>query len=217
MMVQAVHRSLVLRWVAFSGCALLAAACQKKPEQPPASPATTAPPKPQEHLPMRQPGLWQTTVTEEGSEDAAQVLKICIDPITDVQLGVLGTDLSASKCNKTVSHMPDGSWGILASCEMGQGLKTEYSGSITGDYTQDYGMRIRAQTTGVSPQQGRVATYVVTSKRIGACAADQRPGDVADVNNEGVRFNLFDMSGVEPPVSAAAKAHPDTAPGDGDE
>lgn len=167
---------------------------------------------------MRQPGLWQTTVTEEGSEDAPQTLKICIDPITDVQLGVLGTDLSASKCSRTVSHMPDGSWGVLAGCEIGPGVRTEYSGSISGDYTQDYGMRIRAQTMGASlPQMSRVTTYVVASKRIGECTAGQRPGDVVDVGNEGVKFNLFDMSGVEPPVSAAAKGQPEAAPGDGDE
>ncbi|HVZ30303.1 MAG TPA: DUF3617 family protein [Asticcacaulis sp.] len=170
-----------------------------------------APPKPQEHLPPRQPGLWETSVSEEGSEDAPQKLQICIDPITDVHLGVLGTDLSASKCSKTVSHMPDGSWGVLAECQVGPGVKTEYSGSIEGDYTQDYSMRLRSQTTGSSlPQMSRVTTYVVASKRIGVCAKDQRPGDVVDVGNEGVRFNLFDMSGVEPPVSAAAKG--ETAP-----
>jgi hypothetical protein len=227
MMVQAVRRSwfgahelrsVGLRWVAFGGCALLAAACQKKPEQPPAPPVAAAPPKPQEHLPMRQPGLWETVVTEEGSEDAPQKLQICIDPITDVHLGVLGTDLSASKCSRTVNHLPDGTWGVLAECQVGPGVKTEYSGSISGDYTQDYGMRLRAQTTGSSlPQMSRVTTYVVASKRIGVCGATQRPGDVVDVGNEGVKFNLFDMSGVEPPVSAAAKGQPEPAPGDGDE
>jgi hypothetical protein len=227
MMVQAVHRSCLsvlglrkveLRWIAFAGCAVLGAGCHKKPEHPAAPPVATAPPKPQEHLPPRQPGLWETVVSEEGSEDAPQKLQICIDPVTDVHLGILGTDLSASKCSRTVSHMPDGTWGVLAECQIGSGVKTEYSGEISGDYSHDYTMRLRSQTTGSSlPQMSRVTTYVVASKHVGDCGKDQRPGDVVDVGNEGVKFNLFDMSGVEPPVSAAAKGQADPQPGDGDE
>ncbi len=199
-MSQAVHRSL-MRCVLIMGIAGGLVGCHKRPE--PAAPQAIAPkpvPKPNAVLPARQPGLWQTTVTEEGSEDQPQSLQLCIDVVTDAHLGILGTDLSGDRCvRKTVSHLSDGSWGLLAECDMGAGVSDEYSGAITGDYSSDYTMKLRSQTTGSAlPQMNRVTTYTVMSKRLGDCAGDQRPGDVI---NDGVKVNLFDMSGVKPPVA----------------
>lgn len=198
-MLQAVRRSCV-GMVLVGVCAGSVAACHKKPQTPPPAPVAKPVP-PSETLPARQPGLWQTTVTEQGSEDMPQILQICIDKLTDQHLGILGTDLSGDKCaQKTVRRLDDGSWGLLAQCSMGTGVTDEYSGSITGDYTQDYSMKLRAQTTNVSlPQMNRVTNYTVVSKRLGDCGADQKPGDVI---NDGVKVNLFDMSGIQPPGTA---------------
>jgi hypothetical protein len=188
-----------------AGIAVLAAGCQKKPEPPaPVAPVPVAVEKPSQPLPARTPGLWETHLSEEGSPEAAQVMQICIDALTDQHLGILGTDLSADSCSKkTFSPQADGTSGLLAECNMGSGVVTEYSGSITGDYTKSYEMHLRSQTTGGNlPQMNRVTNYVVTSKRIGVCTKDQKPGDIV---NEGVKMNLFDMSGIRRDgVSAAA-------------
>ncbi len=206
-MLQAVRRS-VLSIAVFGAAVGLISGCHKKPAPPPA-PAVKAPVKPPEFLPARQPGLWETTVTEEGSEDAPQTLQICIDNMTDQHLGILGTDLSGDRCVKTVSRLSEGGWGLLAECTMGPGISNEYSGSVTGDYVQSYAMKLRSQTTGSKlPQMNRVTNYVVASKRLGDCAKDQRPGDVI---NDGIKVNLFNMSGINPPGSAPAGA-PSAAP-----
>lgn len=197
------RRLLLSSVVAGVGLAGLTACHQKpKPAAPPPV-AAPAPPKPAAVLPARQQGLWQTTVTETGNEDAPQVLQICMDARTDRHLGILGTDLSGDTCKKTVSKTDDG-WGVLAECNMGSGGVNEFSGSITGDYSQDYSMKLRLQTTGASlPQMNRVTNYTVVSKRTGACAKDQQPGDVI---NDGVRLNLFDMAGMSTPARASAAA-----------
>ncbi len=185
-----------------SGLALLAglailAGCHKKPEKAP-SPAVVAPapvvvPKPSPPRPPRKPGLWQTTLSEEGSPERPEVFKICIDALTDQHLGILGTDLSGDTCtSKTFSPQGEGNWGVLAECSLGAGVVTEYSGSVTGDFNSQYEMNVRSQTTGGS-QMNRVTNYVVSSKRLGACAAGQKPGDVI---NNGVKMNLFGMEGV---------------------
>jgi len=206
-MLQAVRRS-VLSIVAFGAAACLMSGCQKKPEPPPA-PATKAPAKPPEFLPARQPGLWETRVAEEGSEDMPQVLQICLDKLTDQHLGILGTDLSGDRCVKTVSRLSEGGWGLLAECTMGPGISNEYSGSVTGDYALSYSMKLRSQTTGAKlPQMNRVTNYVVESKRIGDCGKDQRPGDVT---NDGVRVNLFNMAGMSTP-GAETNDTPHAAP-----
>ncbi len=202
-----------MRWSRFhlaaAGALLALCACHPKPKTPPPAPVAVKPARPPETLPARQAGLWQTTVTEEGSEDTPQSLQICIDARTDRELGVLGTDLSGSTCKKTVSRTSDG-FDLLAECNMGAGGVNEFSGSITGDYSSDFSMKLRLQTTGASlSQMNRVTNYTVVSKRTGDCAADQQPGDV--VVNDGIRINLFDMSGQgtpRPASSAAASAAP---------
>jgi len=189
---------------------LVLAGCHKKPgEVPPPSATAPAPvvaPKPTPVRPPRKPGLWQTTVSEEGSAGSPQVLKICIDAMTDQHLGILGTDLSGDTCTtRTFSPQGEGNWGVLAECAMGAGVVTEYSGSVTGDFNNQYEMTVRSQTTGGS-QMNRVTNYVVSSKRLGACAADQKPGDVI---NDGVKMNLFGMAGVD---RGGAKAPASEAP-----
>ncbi len=175
--------------------------CHKPPPKPPvATPAPVIVAKPSQPLPPRTPGLWETKLTEDGSEDLPQTLQICIDAMTDQHLGILGTDLSGDNCaKKTYSPMGEDSWGLLAECHMGTGVIDEYSGSITGDYRTSYTMKLRSQTTGGNlPQMNRVTNYAVESRRLGPCLGDQKPGDVMDMVNVGVKFNLFDMAGVRP-------------------
>ena len=175
---------------------LLLSDCHKKPDRPaPAERVESTPvvaPKPLSPRPPRRPGLWETTLSEEGSAER-QILKISIDALTDERLGILGTDLSGDSCSrKTFSPQGAGSWGLLAECAMGAGVVTEYSGSVTGDFDSQYDMNVRSQTIGGS-QMNRVTNYVVHSRRLGACAPDQKPGDVI---NDGVKMNLFGMEGV---------------------
>ena len=197
----------VVSHVAILAGLVLLTSCHKKPEEAPPVSAVPAPvvvSKPSPPRPPRKAGLWQTTLSEEGSAESPQVLKICIDAQTDQRLGILGTDLSGDTCtSRTYSPQGDGSWGILAECVMGA-VVTEYSGSMTGNFDTHYEMKVRSQTTGGN-QMNRVTNYVVSSKRLGACTADQKPGDVI---NDGVKMNLFGMegSGQSPkdPVSEAA-------------
>jgi hypothetical protein len=197
-----------------SGLALLAgltllSGCHKKPEKapPPAvvAPAPVVVPKPSPPRPPRKPGLWQTTLSEEGSPERPEVFKICIDALTDQRLGILGTDLSGDTCaSKTFSPQGEGNWGVLAECNMGAGVVTEYSGSVTGDFNSHYEMNVRSQTTGGS-QMNRVTSYIVSSKRLGACTAGQKPGDVI---NNGVKMNLFGMAGGNPEAKVQASEAP---------
>jgi hypothetical protein len=200
--------ALMGRFVAFvliGSLAGLASACGKKPEKPPEPQVQPIVPKPAVHLPPRTPGLWEMTITEEGSAEPAQVVQICIDAETDRHLGLLGTDLSGDQCEKTLSTRDDG-WDVLAACDMGNGVSNEYSGSISGDYATAYSMKLRSQTTQGATPQG-VANYTVAAKRTGNCAGGQAPGDVV---NDGVQFNLFDMAGMQRSGAASdAPVHDD--------
>ncbi|MDI7776282.1 DUF3617 family protein [Asticcacaulis sp. EMRT-3] len=183
-------------------CASGLSGCHKAPEAPPPAVVAPPPPPPLKPLPPHQPGLWETTLTETGSADPPQKLQICIDVRTDRHLGVLGNDLSGDSCSqKGYRPQGDGSLGFLAECSAAPGVVTEYSGSIDGDYTKDYTMKVRLQTTG--PNLNRVANYDIVSRRIGPCAADQKPGDLI---SDGVKVNLFDIAGMGSGGKASSSA-----------
>lgn len=145
-------------------------------------------------LPERASGLWETTISEQGSSEPPRRFKICMDKATDQQLGILGTDLSRDTCFKhAVTQNPDGTWAILSECNMGSGGINAFSGSISGDYSQNYTLTLRSQTMGASlPQMNRIANLIVISKRISACDKDQKGGDMIE---GGVKINLFEMAG----------------------
>lgn len=167
-----------------------------EPETETVSSASAAPePRPmQTSLPPRAPGLWKMVITEEGSADPPQNLQICINAEVDKHLGIMGSDLSGDRCQRTVSNLTADSWGILATCVMGAGVTTEYSGSIEGDFSKAYTMQVRAQTTGNNmPQMDRLAIYKIDAKFAGRCPSGYVPGDIASGE---FRFNLFDMAGM---------------------
>jgi hypothetical protein len=185
---------------------LALAACHKTPP-PPVPAASVARPAaataPVEVLPPRQPGLWSITISESGSDDAPQVQQLCMDAITDLNLGVLPNELTGNLCKETVSHTADGGWGLIAECHRGSAGVYEYSGQISGDYARDYGEKVRLQVSGAAlPQMDHIAHYTVQAKRTGECTADQSPGDLI---TGGAKSNLFDLAGLAHP---AAKGGP---------
>lgn len=187
--------------VCLIGAGVVLMACSPKtpepePEPEPApAPIVTAPPKPPAELPTRSPGLWQMTLSEEGSEDQARTMRICTNAEIETQLGITGEDLSGDKCERTaLSKLEDGSWGFLAECNMGTGGLTEMSGKIIGDYTRDYTLTVRSQTSGAAVEHmNRVVNMTIKARRQGPCRKGQDAGDV--ILPTGETFNLITISG----------------------
>lgn len=154
------------------------------------SPIKPPPPR----LPARGSGLWETTVSEQGSADAPRVFKLCLDKPTEALLSPMGDEMSADKCFKNaVTQNPDSSWTLISECNLGTGGLKAYSGRIEGDHSDNFRMSLRVQTMGAKlAQMNRVANYTVVSRRLGACEKDQKPGDMIE---SGIRINLYEMSG----------------------
>ena len=124
------------------------------------------------------------TISEDDSPDAPQVQQLCMDAVTDANLGVLPNELSGSLCKETVSHTADGGWGLIAECQRDTAGVYEYSGQISGDYAHDYSEKVRLQVAGAAlPQMNHIAHYTVLAKRTGECTADQSPGDLVTGGN----------------------------------
>lgn len=189
------------------------AACHRSPPSPPPAAITAAKPAaatvPVQSLPARQPGLWSITISEDNSPDAPQVQQLCLDAVTDRNLGVLPNELSGSLCKETVSQTAGAGWGLIAECQRDTAGVYEYSGQISGDYSRDYDEKVRLQVSGAAlPQMNHIAHYTVKAKRTGDCAADQSPGDLI---TDGAKSNLFDLAGLQHPAARGA-SHATSAP-----
>ncbi len=189
--------------------------CHKAPAPPPAA-ATLAKPAaavaPVQTLPARQPGLWSITISEDNSPDVPQVQQLCLDAVTDVNLGILPNELSGNLCKETVSHTADGGWGLIAECQRGTAGVYEYSGQISGDYAHNYSEKVRLQVSSAAlPQMNHIAHYTVLAQRTGQCAADQTAGDLI---TGGTKSNLFDLAGIRHASASSASAPAPGAEGD---
>ncbi len=189
--------------------------CHKAPPPPPAA-ATLAKPAaavaPVQTLPARQPGLWSITISEDNSPDVPQVQQLCLDAVTDVNLGILPNELSGNLCKETVSHTADGGWGLIAECQRGTAGVYEYSGQISGDYAHNYSEKVRLQVSSAAlPQMNHIAHYTVLAQRTGQCAADQTAGDLI---TGGTKSNLFDLAGIRHASASSASAPAPAAEGD---
>ena len=183
--------------------------CHKAPPAPPTAASAAKPAAavaPVQVLPARQPGLWSITISEDNSPDVPQVQQLCLDAVTDVNLGILPNELSGNLCKETVSHTADGGWGLIAECHRGSAGVYEYSGQIAGDYTSNYSEKVRLQVSGAAlPQMNHIAHYTVLAQRTGACAADQTAGDLI---TSGTKSNLFDLAGIRHASASSASTAP---------
>lgn len=181
--------------------------CHKAPPPPPAAASAAKPAAavaPVQSLPARQPGLWSITISEDNSPDVPQVQQLCLDAVTDANLGILPNELSGNLCKETVSHTADGGWGLIAECQRGTAGVYEYSGQISGDYAHNYSEKVRLQVSGAAlPQMNHIAHYTVLAQRSGECAADQTAGDLITA---GTKSNLFDLAGIRHASAASASA-----------
>jgi len=196
--------------------AVSAAACNpaKKDEAPaaPGAPATAAPAPARPSLPIgpaalphRKPGLWEMTMALEG-EDARppMVTRLCLDAASEARSSIWGAEMSKDMCSKNeIKRNLDGSWTFASVCNMGSGGVTHSEGTATGDLTDNYVVRMKSSTSGAQlDMMNRDQAFTIASRRIGACEAGQRGGDM--IVNGRVVANVNDLAA----ATAARRARP---------
>lgn len=184
------------------------AACGKKPDAPAApgngkpvvetsAPAAAAPVGPVA-APRRKPGLWTQTMS---MQKFTQATKICIGPDTDTKMSVWG-QATKTPCTKNSFSPKLGGWTFESECDMGEGGKIVSHGDITGDFNNDYTVKVTSTTTGAAMAQANgVHEMTMQAKYEGACPADMKPGDlVMNVPGMkgGMKMNIEKMAGMQP-------------------
>jgi hypothetical protein len=138
-------------------------------------------------LPSRKPGLWEVKTSVENVNAPARVIRQCIDAATDQMLQSIAGPFNPASCPEPNVQSSANSTTIEFKCAVGGKPATAHS-LITGSLDSAYTMTVTAQSDASAP--GRM-TMTMEGKWLGACAADQKPGDI--VLSDGTKMNVPEL------------------------
>ena len=135
-------------------------------------------------LPARKPGLWEVKTTIDGSPRALTVQQ-CIDEVTDQMLQSSAGPFSAPACPDREVKKSDASMTIDSHCTL-SGKPASAHAVVEGSFDHAYTMTVTSEG-GDLP----AVKMTIEGKWLGACAADQKAGDV--IMAGGVKINVPEL------------------------
>jgi hypothetical protein len=138
-------------------------------------------------LPSRKPGLWQVTTSIENSGAPVRVIRQCIDASTDQMLQSSAGPFAPAACpGREVKSAAD-SVTIDSTCTVGGKTATAHA-VATGSFDSAYTMTVTSLSEEIP---GGKMVMTMEAKWLGACAADQKPGDI--VMSNGMKINVPEL------------------------
>jgi hypothetical protein len=145
-------------------------------------------------LPARKVGLWEIKTTAEDTNRQPQVAQHCIDAETDKQMSALGSDMGKEMCSKQDVQKVGATYVIDSVCKFGPISSTSQS-VVSGDFNSAYTVKMTSKREGgpniPGMPAGGTSNLTIEAKWLGACAADQKPGDI--IMAGGRKINVRDM------------------------
>jgi hypothetical protein len=134
--------------------------------------------------PARKPGLWEVKTTIEDSGRAVTVQQ-CIDAATDQLLQSSAGPFSAPLCASREVKRSEAGMTIDTRCSF-NGKPANAHAVVTGSFDSAYTMAVTAEGDDLPATK-----MTMNGKWLGACTADQRPGDV--IMAGGVKVNIPEL------------------------
>lgn len=135
----------------------------------------------------RKPGLWEVKTSTENRSAPPRVVQQCIDAATDQLSQSITGPFSAAVCPERKVQRSIDAVNVDSSCSIG-GKTASAHAVVTGSFDSAYTMKVTAE--GELLPGGRM-TMTMEGKWLGACTADQRPGDI--IMGNGVKINIPDL------------------------
>jgi hypothetical protein len=141
-------------------------------------------------LPVRKAGLWEMKVAHTGSPAPEMTMQHCTDETTDKEMSTSFSPMTKDVCSKqdiqktATGYVTDSVCGIA-------GMSIKSHAEITGDFNSAYTVKSTSRSEGGPAGAARDSTTTIQAKWLGACKADQKPGDI--MMPGGVKMNITDM------------------------
>jgi len=144
-----------------------------------------------EDLPVRKAGLWEMKLVTTGSPVPEMTMQHCTDETVDKEMSNNVSPMAKQICAKQEIKKTATGYVSDSECSVA-GVSTTSHAEITGDFNSAYMVKSTSHAQGgVAGAAGRDSTMTVQAKWLGACKADQKPGDI--VMPGGFKMNVRDM------------------------
>jgi hypothetical protein len=139
-------------------------------------------------LPVRKAGLWEMKTVRTGSSVPDMTMQHCTDASTDKQMS---TTFSPGKETCAKQDIQKTATGYVSDsvCTVA-GMTVTSHAEITGDFNSAYTVKSTAHTERAGAA-ARDSTTTIEAKWLGACKADQKPGDI--VMPGGMKMNILEL------------------------
>ena len=141
-------------------------------------------------MPIRKAGLWEMKVLRTGSPAPEMTMQHCTDETTDKEMSSTFSPMAKEMCSKQDIQKTATGYVSDSVCKVGAMSITSHS-DITGDFNAGYTVKSTSHNEGGSANVPRDSTTTIEAKWLGACKADQKPGDI--VMPGGMKMNVKDM------------------------
>jgi hypothetical protein len=140
-------------------------------------------------LPVRKAGLWEMKMVRTGSSVPDMTMQHCTDATTDKQMS---TSFSPGKETCAKQDIQKTAAGFVSDtvCSVA-GMTITSHAEITGDFNFAYTVKSTSHSEGGPANITRDSTTTVEAKWVGACKADQKPGDI--VMPGGMKMNILEL------------------------
>jgi hypothetical protein len=143
-------------------------------------------------LPARKPGLWELKMNLAGHNAAMPAFQNCIDAATDKEMMMQGGNARGQKCSKQDVQRAGDTITIDSVCDIGNGTTATSHAIVSGDFNSGYTVKVNSKREGGSAVPGMPGetNMTIEAKWLGACKADQKPGDM--IMGNGMKINVRD-------------------------
>jgi hypothetical protein len=140
-------------------------------------------------LPLRKAGLWEMKVLRSGSPAPDMTMQHCTDATTDKQMS---TSFSPGKETCAKQDIQKTATGYVSDtvCSVA-GMTITSHAEITGDFNSAYTVKSTSHSERGSGGAVRDSSTSIEAKWLGACKADQKPGDI--VMPGGMKMNILEL------------------------
>ena len=140
-------------------------------------------------LPVRKAGLWEMKMVRTAGSVPDMTMQHCTDATTDKQMS---TSFSPGRetCAKQDIQKTAAGYVSDSVCSIA-GMTITSHAEITGDFNSAYTVKSTSHSEGGPSGVPRDSTTTIEAKWLGACKADQRPGDI--MMPGGFKLNIKDM------------------------
>ena len=138
-------------------------------------------------MPIRKAGLWEMKVLRTGSSLPEMTMQHCTDETTDKEMSTTFSPMAKEMCSKQDIQKTATGYVSDSVCKVGAMSITSHS-DINGDFNSGYTVKSTSHNEGGPANVPRDSTTTVEAKWLGACKADQKPGDI--VMPGGLKINV---------------------------